>query len=221
VPGGVPDARGNGRRVPEPLLVEDAHGHDGRAVGDPRQRTAVVDALPDHARDERSVAVLVVGKGIPVDEVVAAGEARADEVGRAPEALGRPVGDAGVENAHGDATPARLARGDQVGPRVGRVDPGGAEEVPLDALPVRTPAASGVVGDEPGGVRDDVRDGVPDVVLRVERPRRLGHRVAGRDRDDGGGRGALVLHDDFAGHVGRRFLGRGAGGRDRGRHGGQ
>ena len=44
--------------------VEHAHGHDPRAVGQPGDADAVVDALGDGRGDVGAVAVLVVGVGV-------------------------------------------------------------------------------------------------------------------------------------------------------------
>ena len=135
---------GDRRAVALAAAVEHPHRHDLRAEREPGHADAVVDALGDRRRDVRPVAVVVVRVAVVGDEVVAAREAVAAQVGRAGEAPAVGVRDAGVE--HRDrrrrvaAGPAGLA---DVVPRGGGVDAERPGEVPLDLLPAAGRRARG------------------------------------------------------------------------------
>jgi hypothetical protein len=78
---GEPDAGSDGGAVAGAETVEHAHRDDRRAVRQPGDADAVVDALADRRRDMGPVAVQVVREAVTVDEVVAALEARGAQVG--------------------------------------------------------------------------------------------------------------------------------------------
>ena len=93
------------------------------------------------------MAVVVVGEGVVVDEVIAAHELVGAEVGRAAKAPAVGVGDAGVEHRDDHAAAAGGAVGGDVGPGFGGVHAEGADEVPLQLLPVaRRVAEPGSLG---------------------------------------------------------------------------
>ena len=204
VVGRVDDALGDLRRVAVALRVEHAHRHQPHSVGQAGDAASVVGRLGDRARHLRAVAVVVFGIGAVRDEVVAPDELVGAEVRRAHEAPVIGVGDAGVEHRHDHTLPAGMARRAEVGPRLGRVDPERADEVPLQLLPTpRHTRRPRVVGVERGGF--DLR-GMGDVV---------GHRP--------GDRGALAQCCDRARHADAtaqrhrdKRIGRRAGTRDAG-----
>ena len=99
------------------VLVEHADGHDLRVVGEARDADAVVHALRDRAGDVRAVPELVVRAPVAVDEVVAAHEGRAAQVGSALEAPARLVGGARVDHRHDDTAGRRAPRAIRRGPR--------------------------------------------------------------------------------------------------------
>ena len=223
--------------------VEDAHGHDLRAVGEPGDAAVVVRALADRAGHVGAVAVLVVREPVLVHEVVARHEVAAREVGRPAEAPAVRVGDAGVEHRDGGAAAARMPEVEQVLPGVGRVDARGGEEVPLQVLPAAVAAgAARIARDEGGQVRAGVRRGGRDLGAPPQLAHRVGHALAVADRQHARARGeglrssdagralhgrllapagaALVADDHLAGRVGRGARGLGAGRGGHHQHGG-
>ena len=71
---GEAHAFGDRRGFAFALAVEHAHGHQAHAVGQAGEAVAIVGGLGDRPGDERAVAVVVVGKVVVGDEVIAAYE---------------------------------------------------------------------------------------------------------------------------------------------------
>ena len=121
-------------------------------VGDARDADAVVRAWAITPGDEGPVAVAVVREVVAADEVVAAHEAAAVEVGRAQVAAVRrgPVGDPGVEHRDGHALAARRCRRRSRCPRrPATLIPNGPTKFHCSAGPAAVPAA-GIVRREGG-----------------------------------------------------------------------
>ena len=153
----VDDAARDRDRVAVAVAVEDADGHDPRAVGEPGEAEAVVGLLGDRGRDVRSVPVLVERVRVVVDEVPAGHELGGGEIGRPPERLPVRVRNARVEHGDRHSRTAGRARGDQVRPGARRIDAVAAGKVPLQRLPVSGLTGGGVVGQE--GLRRRARSG--------------------------------------------------------------
>ena len=156
--------------------VEHAHRHQLRAVGDAGEiagralRRRGRQLLADRRRDVGAVAVLVERPIVVVDEVDAGDELPGREVGRPdPAALGRGVGDAGVDDRD------RRRRRRPGRPRVDEAVPG-----PVDADPARGGEEVPLV--EPPAPEDPGRAAVERVerrareVVRVPRRRPRGGR---------------------------------------------
>ena len=205
----VAHAMGDRCRVAVAVAVEDPNRHDRGAVRQPRQTDPVVGALGEDPGHERAVTFTVEREAVARDEVVGIDEPRAVEIGRAAKAVPVSVGDAGVEDRHGDAAASSTMVGAQVGPRPGRVHPGSRQEVPLESLPPAAMVrAAGIVGypTQPVGVGDEVRHRVRDSRPVAQTSDRGRHAHAGREvqheRLRGGYAGGGRRRSRLIGHVG-------------------
>ena len=194
VAGGEADAGRDRDAVALPEPVEHAHRHDPRAVGQAGHAHVVVGALADRARDVRPVAVLVVGPGVAVDEVVARHEVARAEVRRAAAGHRAPrvglggaraapavaVGDARVEHRDRHARAARAPDVDHPLPGVRRVDAVLGQEVPLDLLPAPGAPACRGRREERARASDRVRGRGGDLGPGAQLAQRLGDRLPSR-----------------------------------------
>ena len=152
---GVADAGGDRPGASLAQRVEDAHGHDVGAVGDPDHAEVVVGRRRDGAGDERPVTAAIVGVRVVGDEVVAGAHALGGQVGRALERRPVGVGHAGVDHRDLDALAAPRPEGRGRGPRARGVDAERPDQVPLDGLP----ATGGAGGAGPRRCRRSRRRG--------------------------------------------------------------
>ena len=183
------DALGDRHRVALAVAVEHADRHQLGPVGQPGHADRVARALGDRPRDVGAVAVLVVGVGVVVHEVVAVDEPDRREVGRAAEAGVAGVGDAGVQHGDDHALAAGAPDVDQVLPGVRRVHAQPGQEVPLQRLPAaRHAAGAGIGRDEARRARDVARRGAQDVRPAAQSLSRGRDALAGAQLDHPGQR---------------------------------
>ena len=98
---GKANAIGNGGVRAGPSFVQDFDRHQGGAVGDARDADAIVCALGNGTSHVRTVAVVIVGMGVVVDEVIASDEFCLVQVRSQHEISIIFIGNAGVDDRYG------------------------------------------------------------------------------------------------------------------------